>query len=235
METPDNIKKMVINLELNYSEDRTLYNELRETYNFLIKKKKEHGKLKQTEFKFLFWLDYNNSEKFPITFNKPSLPEIIELSYIEFRDQYVTNDYKLDIWGNLKEFLSAKFNDEVLDLLIGGSFLEKNNMVPRDIDCVILLPEKIISFAPWICNDEIARENEFATELIDAHYLPNNYSLTNYSTYVNIMMLGNMPEIKDKQLLEIENNTFKKREVVKIRFQKTPSTYSNQVNTNETS
>lgn len=219
METPDNIKKIVENYQNIYCEEQTIYNQFKEAYNFLVRKKKENCKLEQIEFKFLFWLNYNNSKDFPITFNKPYIPEIIELPYHEFREQYVTNEKKLNIFYALKEFLLEKFNHEVfLDLLIGGSFLEKNNSAPKDIDCIILLTEQIISSNTWLYDDITTRQEKYATDIVDAHYLPNNYSFTNPNAYVNIMMLGNKPAIKDTQQRLIENNIFEKRNVIKVRF-----------------
>ncbi|TAL61579.1 MAG: hypothetical protein EPN85_04460 [Bacteroidetes bacterium] len=218
--TMDNneLQKTVTNLSNYYCPENNNKNQFKEEYRFLINKKSTPPSLiTHPEYRFLCWLNHNNSENFPISINKLLIPKITNFSYFEFKKSYVTNEIRISLFNLLCEFVkdrNAVFNLENVDLLIGGSFIDPNNESPNDLDFILLLPNNYIVSYPAACDEEDERIMQIK---IDAHFLPIDYSFRSIKAYIHIMMLGNKPEIKDKQY-ELENNNFETRGIIKVRF-----------------
>ena len=141
----------------------------------------------------------------------------LSISINDFIDTFCVNTHKLNLFKKLISFLEFKnsvFKCQYFDLLIGGSYTDQTNTLPGDIDCAILLDKELISFFHVDCDPRENKDKE-----LDIEFLDSNLSYKHYSTFVWITMLGNLPEISDKENVDcIMNNTFKKRNIYKVRF-----------------
>jgi hypothetical protein len=199
----------------NYYEEEKI-NFFTEGYNFVISKLSKEQEIEQSEYNFLSWLNFNDNVRFPVTINKPSIPEIIEIPLDVFVQTFCTNAIRKNLLYQLQVFLRDRnklFNCKYTDVLIGGSFTDLNEFPPNDIDCAILLTKRDIhDFATY--GDRISTVKE-----LDLRFLNEEYCYRDYLAYVWIIMLGNDAKIKGKNAPHsMKNNSFKKRKVFKVRF-----------------
>ena len=195
-----------------YKDGNSLY---KKTYDYLIKELTDEKYITQQQYKFLCWLNYNNSTQFTSTINKPNIPEVIESTVNEFAQMFCSNERRMELYNLMVALLHERKQDfglNFIDVLIGGSFVDRNNETPNDIDCAILLNEKNIAI--------VAKnyENYCSHSKVDAQYLNEKCCLKDFWCYAVMTHLGNKAITKDENSMTLKNNTFEIRNVFKLRF-----------------
>ena len=182
---------------------------LKSAYDFLIEKQIFEG----VDYRFLCWL--NHFYDYPIKINKPYFVSPVEYSISGFEKDFLFNEKRKTLFKSLTgyiDFLKACEKFDILTVLIGGSFSDKNNEPPDDIDAVILLPIKN-DFDQAL--EAISQsDSAYFPEKVDVKFLPVNYTLENFKAYSHITCLGNNARFKKKE--RYSNNEFEKRKIIKI-------------------
>ncbi len=187
------------------------YHEEQLIFGFLEKKRISKG-LDRFEYNFLSYLIFKNN--FASIICKPELPEIREIKLSNFMERFVFNKGRSDIFENLISALNLAlklYEIVTINILIGGGFIDLNNMRPKDIDIVLLLPSKI--FMKDI-NDRVKKKIFELHKKIDLSKLPHNYNLKIYSTYELLTLISNKPVYKEL----IINNSYINHQVFQLNY-----------------
>jgi hypothetical protein len=180
------ISNLFWNYDFNYSSVQ-----LDNVYNFILKREIINIPV---EYTFACWLKEVKQYNFEIEL--PQLLQIVKLDFNEFKKTYLVSNYRSLLFELLQRYineLSSSMNVK-LSILIGGSFTDKFNSEPKDIDFIILVPNDIYFKHPAIFNERIVyrnRLNKWFFNKLDFKFLPFDYSLNYFKSYSNIMSIGN--------------------------------------------
>ncbi len=165
-----------------------------EVYRYLIEQLSEGNEIWELGYKYLCWLNYHNQSAFPSEINKPIVPVPLELSLETFKNRFCFSDKRNEIYLHFLSYVKARleeFKVESLKVIIGGSFVEENNPLPNDIDCIILLSNEIIE--NFVANDyEIYCVRNIIP--VDVEFSVEDFTHKNYWYYTCLTHLGNKPE-----------------------------------------
>ncbi|WP_343570949.1 hypothetical protein [Sphingobacterium sp.] len=187
--------------------------EVQDIYNYL----NEKATFTSLQYRFLCWAGKRLNKSVKI--EQPLIPEIEIFELTKFRADYVNSEQRLTLFNALDEYLAEikiRFNiQDDLKILIGGSFTERDNLVPNDIDLVVISPAHLNTDPRF--NEILERVLNRIPQGIDIHFLPDDYSIENYKAYSNLTHLGNKAQDKQK-LTELSNNSFTPRTVIQIQI-----------------
>lgn len=200
------------NLFKDYHADFT-EEEIQDIYNYL----NEKATFTSLQYRFLCWAGKRLNK--PVKVQQPLIPKIEIFELTTFRSDYVNSEQRLALFKTLEEYiagLKSRFNiQDDLIILIGGSFTDRDNLVPNDIDLVVISPAHL-NMDPRF-HEILENVLERIPQGIDIHFLPDDYSMENYKAYSNLTHLGNKAQDKQK-LTELSNNAFSARTVIQIQI-----------------
>lgn len=193
-----------------YQPEKNLYNE---SYNYLINKQNYNG----IEYRFICWLNYNNN-KFTININKPFLITPKNISFDEFKNTHSFSNYRNKLLSTFQwfvEIIKEEYKLISLEVIVGGSFTDKNIDNPNDIDIILLIPDDLVMNDSNI-NEHYLYTNHRIPRGIDVKFLPENYSLSVFKAYSNFICLCNNSLYRDKDRIAYSNNEFSKRDLYRF-------------------
>jgi hypothetical protein len=163
------------------------------------------------EYRFLTWQSQFKDK--PIKINRPFLPIIKTVEINLFKQTYLNQAVKVDLFSNLIELsniIKSKLVLLELPVLIGGSFVDISNPYPNDIDAVMLVPFNQLD------NTFLSPTSKFKQKYnIDLKILPIDYDIKVFKAYSNLIYLGNRATNRHEEE-KVANNTFVQIEVLEI-------------------
>lgn len=200
------------NLFKDYHADFT-EEEIQDIYNYL----NEKATFTSLQYRFLCWAGKRLNKSVKI--EQPLIPEIEIFELTKFRVDYVNSVQRLALFNALEEYIADLKNrfriQDDLKILIGGSFTDRDNLVPNDIDLVVISPAYLNKDPRF--HEILEQVLDRIPQGIDIHFLPDDYSIKNYKAYSNLTHLGNKAQDKQK-LTELSNNSFTARTVIQIQI-----------------
>lgn len=199
-------------------------NERRIIYKILEEKRTSKDGLNRFEYNYLSFIRWRyNLES---TAQAPCMPEIIKIDIKEFEKSFSFNDHRSRLFNIFLQGLIRCSEIYVLDtinVIVGGSYVDKENNYPGDVDVLILLPQRVFrndlsnkklnEIILTFRDGKVSNEDE-PTKLFDLVKLPDDYSHNLYMAYELLTLLGNSVENKSKEY--IVNNTFHCRKVYNL-------------------
>ncbi len=169
------------------------------------------------EYKFLCWLSHNDLKLFPVTINKPAIPIINSMDIKCFVEAFCLNERRSHLFERLLTYVTIKaeeFKIKEIDIVLGGSFIDPENIAPRDIDCVIQFPWSTFE----LIRENYERHRPLSSDFpnIDVEFIPETIEWTAFWSYATLTHLGNVPELKEPNVIYCRNNSFKSRDLIKV-------------------
>lgn len=186
-------------------------------YTFLIERHKSAGTITQPEYKFLCWLNHNNPDRFPVPFNTPHVPTPLLIDHQNLVTLPFFNDRRMELYNKFRSYLCdlnyASINSvPFYDYLIGGSFADASVKTPSDIDFALLIDQDDM----YVENTHNTLPGNGPRLEIDAYFISKECSPQHYNSYIKLAILGNTAAIKDKDAMDVSDNTFKARTVYRL-------------------
>lgn len=185
-----------------------------DVYRYLIDQLSTGNYIWELGYKYLCWLHYHNKSTFGSDINKPIVPTPLELSLDDFKNKFCVGDKRNEIYLHFLGYVKARleeFQVDSLKILIGGSFVEEDNAIPNDIDCLIIVSEEILKNS--VAND-YERYCVRNVMPVDVEFAVEDLTFKDYWYYTCLTHLGNKPE--DKKSEYIKNHKFYARQVYSV-------------------
>ncbi|PIB35236.1 hypothetical protein BFP72_07420 [Reichenbachiella sp. 5M10] len=215
------IKWIRIEKSENYFFDVLTRSERLTIRDILEKRRNSPEKLNRHEYNYLCFVYWKYSINSPIAY--PEFPDIKRVTQNSFEQEFVnTNErkkiYSMVIQAALSFVEQIKSNQ--LEIVIGGSFLNKGVDAPNDIDFILLIPSScfehfpVISIMQKLLDQYPKGSSQSDKSYLDGEVLPIQYDKNKYLVYKLFTLLGNIPD--DRKQDGIDSLSFKKRNLVQL-------------------
>lgn len=188
----------------------------------LYETKREKQGLDRYEYRHYCFLAWKYG--FEIEVGSPTLPEIIEISFEDFEVRFGGTPRRKLLIDALKQALKKAgelYQSNILNVIIGGSFLDLEKESPGDVDLILLLSANVFvkDIKPSKADAVMKMfKDEDGSNLVDIVKLPVPLDDNHYMVYELLTLLGNDPEIKSKSDdgMELKDNKFRQRAVYQL-------------------
>ncbi|MFH6983378.1 DUF6932 family protein [Marinoscillum luteum] len=188
-------------------------------YDYLNQKRKS-VRLNRYEYNQLAFLGTNLNVV--NDFDIPKWPNIKTTTLEDIKVQLsMSSDQRKMLFQVLKEGIDLcikKFKSDKLGFIIGGSYVDEQNIYPNDIDLIVILP--IDAFQNNLYdNVRLKITDQFMVDdnkrgLFDLIIIPDNYSILQYMSFSRIILLSNTPMMRSEYNIKNQEYTF--RDLLKI-------------------